>query len=222
MVPRVQPNQMLGLEINAYAAELARTSLWIGYIQWHLSNGIHYRQTPILTPMDTIRQTDAILAEGDTENPQETEWPAAEFIIGNPPFLGQAPMLRSNLGDEYVERYSNATRAVTRRGDIVLLLVRKARDMIRLQQARRWACWQHKESVAEQTAVCCSGLRKRATYFLPGPDQPWVLEGRSCSHLNCRLSTDGRESPGIGRPNCTVINSNLTMWSADLHRRERL
>ena len=64
MYPQVRPNQMLGLEINPYAAELARTALWIGYIQWHQANGIHYRQSPILTPMDTIRQTDAILAQG--------------------------------------------------------------------------------------------------------------------------------------------------------------
>ena len=33
--PMVKPSQMLGLEINPYAAELARTALWIGYIQWH-------------------------------------------------------------------------------------------------------------------------------------------------------------------------------------------
>ena len=44
MYPQVRPNQMLGLEINPYAAELARTALWIGYIQWHQANGIHYRQ----------------------------------------------------------------------------------------------------------------------------------------------------------------------------------
>ena len=52
---------MLGLEINHYAAELARTALWIGYIQWHQANGFAYTQRPILTPLDTIRQTDAIL-----------------------------------------------------------------------------------------------------------------------------------------------------------------
>ena len=33
LTPSVQPDQMLGLEINHYAAELARTALWIGYIQ---------------------------------------------------------------------------------------------------------------------------------------------------------------------------------------------
>ena len=61
MTPGVQPDQMLGLEINHYAAELARTALRIGYIQLHQPNGFAYTQRPILTPLDTIRQTDAIL-----------------------------------------------------------------------------------------------------------------------------------------------------------------
>ena len=104
MYPAVRPNQMHGLEINPYAAELARTALWIGYIQWHQANGIHYRRIPILTPMDTIRQTDAILANGDTANPRETEWPDAEFIIGNPPFLGAKADCGAELGDAYVDR----------------------------------------------------------------------------------------------------------------------
>ena len=103
MVPRVQPSQLLGLEINPYAAELARTALWIGYIQWHLSNGVHYRRQPVLTPMDTIRQTDAILDLSDPDNPAEPEWPPAEFIIGNPPFPGTRTCSGRNLGDEYVD-----------------------------------------------------------------------------------------------------------------------
>ena len=86
LVPTVRPNQMLGLEINHYAAELARTALWIGYIQWHQGNGFPYTQHPILTPLDTIRQTDAILDLSDPDNPEEPEWPRAEFIVGNPLF----------------------------------------------------------------------------------------------------------------------------------------
>ena len=86
--PTVKPDQMLGLEINHYATELARTSLWIGYIQWHQSNGFSYDHSPVLTALHTIRQTDAILDMSDPENPKEPEWPPAEFIVGNPPFLG--------------------------------------------------------------------------------------------------------------------------------------
>ena len=90
LTPSVQPDQILGLEINHYAAELARTALWIGYIQWHHANGFRYTQQPLLIPLDTIRQTDAILDLTDPDNPAEPEWPAAEFIVGNPPFLGES------------------------------------------------------------------------------------------------------------------------------------
>ena len=126
MRPLIQPNQMLGLEINPYAAELARTALWIGYIQWHQANGIHYRQIPILAPMNnSIRRTDAILADGETANPRETEWPAADFIIGNPPFLG-GKLLRSQLGDEYVDALFQSYRGTcASRGRYSLLLVRE-------------------------------------------------------------------------------------------------
>ena len=100
LTPTVQPDQMLGIEINHYAAELTRTALWIGYIQWHQANGFPYHRRPILTPLDTIRQTDAILDLSDPDCPAEPEWPAAEFIVGNPPFLGSLPF-RRELGDEY-------------------------------------------------------------------------------------------------------------------------
>ena len=89
LTPRVKPDQMMGMEINPYAAELARTSLWIGYIQWHQNNGFPYTQQPILTSLVSVAQTDSILADGDTAEPREAEWPPAEFIIGNPPFLGR-------------------------------------------------------------------------------------------------------------------------------------
>ena len=86
--PSIKPDQLLGIEISPYAAELARTALWIGYIQWHQTNGFPYTHSPLLTTLDTIQQRDAILAYDAAGHPVEPEWPAAEFIIGNPPFLG--------------------------------------------------------------------------------------------------------------------------------------
>ena len=37
--PFVGPRQLLGLEINAYAFDLAQMTIWIGYLQWQRSNG---------------------------------------------------------------------------------------------------------------------------------------------------------------------------------------
>ena len=137
LTPSVQPDQMLGLEINHYAAELARTALWIGYIQWHHANGFRYTQQPLLIPLDTIRQTDAILDLTDPDNPAEPEWPAAEFIVGNPPFLG-SQLLRSNLNNEYVEAlFDLYDGRVPGAGDLVCYWFEKARAMVEQGKVKR-------------------------------------------------------------------------------------
>jgi hypothetical protein len=49
-----------------------------------LNHGFHYRSDPVLQPLDTIECRDAVLDLSDPANPREAEWPAAEFIVGNP------------------------------------------------------------------------------------------------------------------------------------------
>ncbi len=52
--PRVGPESVLGIELNPYAAELARVSVWIGEIQWMRRNGFDAAKNPILRPLKTI------------------------------------------------------------------------------------------------------------------------------------------------------------------------
>ena len=59
--PAVGPANVRGIEINAYAAELARVSVWIGDIQWMRRNGFHESRDPILEPLETIECRDAII-----------------------------------------------------------------------------------------------------------------------------------------------------------------
>ena len=135
--PIVKPDQMLGLETNPYAVALARTSLWIGYIQWHQANGFPYTQRPILTPLVTIQETDSILDLSNPENPQEPGWPQAEFIIGNPPFLG-GKLLRSQLGDEYVDAiFAVYGGRVPAEADLVCYWFEKARAALSGGDAQR-------------------------------------------------------------------------------------
>ena len=91
--PRVGPENVLGIELNPYAAELARVSVWIGEIQWMRRNGFDAAKNPILRPLETIQQRDAII-NGDGS---AMEWPTADVIIGNPPFLG-AKLMKRMLG----------------------------------------------------------------------------------------------------------------------------
>ena len=69
--PMVGPEAVLGIELNPYAAELARVTVWIGEIQWMLAHGFSVGRNPILKPLDTIEQRDAVV----NEDGSEPEWP---------------------------------------------------------------------------------------------------------------------------------------------------
>lgn len=99
---QVHPSQLYGLEINVYAQELASAVVWIGYLQWLNQNGIGWPTEPILRRLDNIQHRDAILAHDADGKPKEPAWPQADFIIGNPPFLG-GKRLRIELGNDYVK-----------------------------------------------------------------------------------------------------------------------
>ncbi len=102
----VSPSNVMGIELNAYAAELARVTVWIGEIQWMLKHGYAIRRDPILAPLDHIECRDAVLIfqDGGPDSGAlvgEPEWPACDAIVGNPPFLGDK-MMRGELGLDYV------------------------------------------------------------------------------------------------------------------------
>ncbi|HZP23163.1 MAG TPA: DNA methyltransferase, partial [Terriglobales bacterium] len=100
LVHQVDPSQLYGIEKNVYAHELASVVVWIGYLQWLKENGMEQERRPILQPLDNIQHRDAILDFDKKGQPIEPKWPEADFIIGNPPFLGDKKM-RAELGDEY-------------------------------------------------------------------------------------------------------------------------
>ena len=119
-------DNILGLEINEYAAELARITVWIGEIQWCQRNGRPINKDPILHNLDGIQHRDALLNADGTE----AQWPAVDVIIGNPPFLGDK-MMRGELGDEYVTTLRNRYKGRVPGGaDLVCYWFDKARLQI--------------------------------------------------------------------------------------------
>ena len=68
---QVSPQQFLGIERDEYASELARTSLWIGYLQWSIENGYPFQREPVLGALNTIERRDAILERDEDGNPVE-------------------------------------------------------------------------------------------------------------------------------------------------------
>ena len=125
-LPQVGPANVKGIEINPYAAELARVSVWIGEIQWMRSNGFSGTREPILDPLETIECRDALF-KSDTE---EADWPEADVVIGNPPFVG-GKKLRRELGDQYVDRmFSVYEDQVPQEADLVGYWFHKAGQLV--------------------------------------------------------------------------------------------
>ena len=95
-----------------------------------LRNGFGYAKDPILKPLSNIETRDALIDWSDPENPTEADWPDADVVIGNPPFLG-GKLLRRRLGDGYVDLLFRVYHGrVPREGDFVTYWHEKARAMV--------------------------------------------------------------------------------------------
>lgn len=171
--PQVGPEQLLGIEINPFAAELARVSVWIGEIQWMQRNGFGIAKNPILRPLDTIECRDALLNEDGTE----ATWPEADFIVGNPPFLG-GKLMRSTMGDDYIDRLFAAYHGrVPREADLVCYWFEKARDLLEKRNARAAGLVATNSIRGGANRRLIERLRTVAAIFDAWSDEAWVVEG---------------------------------------------
>lgn len=110
----VHPRNFHGIEVNARAAAIAQLVLWLGYIRWQLRNGGQVSD-PVLEDVQSIVTGDALL----TPSGARTPWPEAEFIIGNPPFIGGKD-LRGRLPAGMAEALWRAYPKMPRAADYVL------------------------------------------------------------------------------------------------------
>jgi hypothetical protein len=129
IAPAVHPNQFLGLELNPRAAVIAELVLWIGWLRHRLANHPAAIGDPVLPTLTNINGGthggfDAVLrrtatGEPDTANPVVPDWPKADFIVGNPPFIGGKD-IRAKLGGDYAEALWKANPRVPKSADFVM------------------------------------------------------------------------------------------------------
>jgi type II restriction/modification system DNA methylase subunit YeeA len=208
--PGVGPEAVLGIEINPYAAELARVTIWIGEIQWMLNHGFAYRRNPVLSALDSIATMDALLDRSDPATPREADWPAAEFIVGNPPFLG-GKFMRRGLGDVYVDALFEVFDArVPREADFVTYWHEKARAQIFSGRTKRAGLLATQRIRGAASRPVLERIAESGGVFFARSDDPWVLAGANV-HISFVGQDDGSETDREldGRP-VGSINANLT------------
>ena len=218
--PEVSPANVKGIEINAYAAELARVSVWIGHIQWMRRNGYPGTNNPVLKPLDTIECRDAIL----TPDGEEPEWPAADVVIGNPPFIG-GKLLNTNLGEDYVSRIFTVYEGrVPAEADLVCYWFVKAGEHIGSGKAKRAGLVSTNSIRGGANRRALQTATEDCPIFEAWSDEPWVIDGAA---VRVSLVCFSRPDDGVelerrlnGQP-VDAVHSDLT-GNVDLTKAQRL
>jgi hypothetical protein len=176
--PVVHPRQLHGLEISHYAVELASIVIWIGYLQWKHRNVLPLDdEDPILQPLDTIQLHDAVLDISDPRRPREPDWPEAEFIVGNPPFLG-GKLLRRNLGDKYVDAlFAVWDGRVGRQSDLCCYWFEKARSQIESKRTTRVGLLATQGVRGGANRKVLERIKQSGDIFYAQADRKWIQDG---------------------------------------------
>lgn len=209
-LPEIGPEAVLGIELNSYAAELARVVIWIGEIQWMLGNGFAYQRDPILRPLNNIECRDAILDLSDPQNPREPDWPEATVIVGNPPFLGDK-LMRGGLGDEYVDALRTLYAGRVPGGaDLVTYWHEKARAMVEARKVQRVGLLATQGIRGGANRRILGRIKETGDIFMAWSDEPWIVEGAAV-HVSFVAYDDGSETQRCldGQP-VAVVNANLS------------
>ena len=174
----VHPRQMYGIEIDPIAHALASIVVWIGYIQWRISNG--YGQEfgePILEELeDNIVCHDAILAFDEAGQPTEPAWPKVDVIVGNPPFLGGKKQ-RRELGDEYIERLLASFPQIHGEADLSTYWFEKSRQQVKSGQAKRVGLLSTNSIRGVRSRTVLDRIKEMGDIFMAWSDREWILDG---------------------------------------------
>jgi hypothetical protein len=207
----VTPLQLHGIEKNPFAAELAQVVVWIGYLQWLRLNGWLEGQPiePILQTLHSIECKDAILAFDADGQPVEPEWPEADVIIGNPPFLG-AKNMRTELSDAYTEllRHLYVGR-VPGSADLVTYWFERARASVESKKTKRVGLLATKVIRQKNNRAVLTRITSTGNIFQAWSDKQWVLNGASV-RIAVICFDDGSEQE------CTLDGLHVEHISEDL------
>jgi hypothetical protein len=214
----IDPHQFLGLEVNPRAAAIAELVIWIGYLQWHFRTRGGMPPEPILRDFQTIDARDAVLAWDAKElardergkpiaitdadgkkvevyrykNPKRPEWPEADYIVGNPPFIGGKD-IRGRLGEDYAKALWAAHPHMNESADYVMywldfaaeLLTRKGTRLKRFGLVTTNSLSQvFQRRVMEKHL----GAKKPVSLLMAIPDHPWTKATRDAAAVRIAMT----------------------------------
>ncbi len=207
---QVGPTNMLGIDIDQFAVDLTRLSLWIGHLQWLLDQAQQNLSEPILGHAEQIECRNAVVTADGAGPPTAADWPAAEFIVGNPPFLGMKRM-RKELPNRYVNRLRAAYGDdLDGRVDLCVYWHELARRQIASGRAERAGLLATQNIRGAFSRPVLERIGESGQIFMAYADEEWFNDGAAV-RISIICQDDGSESEHIldGEP-VSRINPDLT------------
>lgn len=210
--PRVGPENVMGIELNPYAAELARASVWIGEIQWMRRNGFDASRNPILRSLNNIECRDAVL----NDDGSRADWPRADVVVGNPPFLGGKKTL-GELGSIYIGALRKAyAGALPNFSDLVCYWFARSWEQMSAGQLTRAGLVATNSIRGGANREALKPIVENGRIFEAWSDEEWTVDGAAVRvSLVCFDISKLGPFKLDGHPVAT-IHSDLTSHSVDL------
>ena len=183
-----------------------------------------------ITGEDVPDETDQVLVMRPVR-PKATVWPEADFVVGNPPFIG-AKYLREELGDGYAEALWTAYPKVNRSADIALHFWWKAAQLLAAKKIRRFGLISSnslRQVFSRKVVTAALTARQPIHLVFVVPDHPWT-DGKGTAAVRIAMTAAAvgngegtlahvvaEEDGPDGVPNVTLsgmagqINSDLTI-----------
>lgn len=134
-------------------------------------------------------------------NPRQAQWPQADFIVGNPPFIGSKRM-RHALGDGYVDALQSVWPDIPESTDFVVRWWHKAALLTRAGDVQRFG-------LITSNSLRQAYVRRAVEPHLSGenalslvmaiPDHPWVDSGDGAAVRIAMTVAERSDRPGMLR-----------------------
>ena len=153
---------------------------------------------------------DAILARDENGQLVEPEWPEADVIVGNPPFLGGSK-LRGELGDEYViSLWTLYEGRVPGGADLVCYWFERAREQLEAGTAKRVGLLATQGIRGGLNRQVLQRIKQTGEIFFAESDRPWIQAGAAV-HVSMIGFDNGQEQlRKLDGEHVQVIHANLT------------
>ena len=198
----VHPGNFLGIETNPRAAAIAELVLWLGYLQWQLRNGGTIAD-PVLKKLKNIENRDAVLRHDperpnadrsgtELPNPRRPHWPEADYIVGNPPFIGGKDV-RRRLGDAYATALWRAHPKINKSADFVMYWWDRAAELLTAKGTRlKRFGFVTTNSITQEFSRRVIAKRLEApapvSLTLAVPDHPWTRATREAAAVRIAMT----------------------------------